>query len=100
MISGRVSSHNLDQERVTELGLLLNLLQYFLGHEFELRLFSAYDPSSNGTKTDDEADERQLSLTTVDVTLVCIGHLLPLITESVLAVSYYHDAYVGHIFSG
>ncbi len=68
-----------DQDRVTELELLLKLLQYFSGHDFELRLYGGF--------SNDDSAEDDSGLETMDVNLICLGHILPLIDESVLAVS-------------
>ncbi|KAL7056486.1 hypothetical protein AAHC03_020929 [Spirometra sp. Aus1] len=69
-----------DQQRFAELRLFMELLNFFLGHEFELRLYRdpATEPHRNG------ASINPSPLGAVDVTIICLGYLLPLLTESIL----------------
>lgn len=71
---------------MTELCHLFSLLQFFLAHEFELRLYGVTGTGLDSSSAGDGGDEAGM-MTTVDVTLVCVGFLLPLLTQSLLAVS-------------
>ncbi|KAH9278204.1 Exportin-4 [Echinococcus granulosus] len=87
-------SKEVDEERVIELRHLFSLLQFFLSHEFDLRLFGVTGTGLNSNSPGGGGDGIGM-MTTVDVTLVCVGFLLPLLTQSVLAVpemagSFYH----------
>uniref|UniRef100_A0A5K3FBR1 SpoU_methylase domain-containing protein n=1 Tax=Mesocestoides corti TaxID=53468 RepID=A0A5K3FBR1_MESCO len=90
-IAAKFTSKTADEERVTELQHLFSLFQFFLGHEFELRLCGT--SCDRGGQAADEASAS--ALTTVDVTLVCLGFVMPLVSHSLLAVpdvasSFYH----------
>ncbi len=78
-----------DEERVAELKQILSLLEFFLGHEFELRLYGSTsaqaNPHPHGNNNNGSAES---TMTTVDVTLVSLGFLLPLMTHELLAVSH------------
>ncbi|VDD75762.1 unnamed protein product, partial [Mesocestoides corti] len=82
-IAAKFTSKTADEERVTELQHLFSLFQFFLGHEFELRLCGT--SCDRGGQAADEASAS--ALTTVDVTLVCLGFVMPLVSHSLLAVS-------------
>ncbi|KAL5106931.1 Exportin-4 [Taenia crassiceps] len=81
-IATKSVSNEVDEERVTELCHLFSLLQFFLAHEFELRLYGVTGTGLDSSPVDGEVG----MVTTVDVTLVCVGFLLPLLTQSLLAV--------------
>ncbi|KAF5399926.1 Exportin-4 [Paragonimus heterotremus] len=76
-----------EDDRVAELRLLLNLLTRISAHEFELRLSGTYvslDPVNDRSPTDALAPSTPVR--TVEVTVIGLGYLLPLITESMLMV--------------
>ncbi|VDN15283.1 unnamed protein product, partial [Dibothriocephalus latus] len=76
----RASADSDDQQSIAELQLFVQLLNFFLSHEFELRLYRdpATEPSRNGTSVNPSP------LGAVDVTIICLGYLLPLLKESIL----------------
>ncbi|KAL5963743.1 Exportin-4 [Taenia solium] len=84
-ITTKSISKEADEERVIELCHLLSLLQFFLAHEFELRLYGVTGTGLDSSSAGDGGDEVGM-MTTVDVTLVCVGFLLPLLTQPLLAV--------------
>uniref|UniRef100_A0A158R7H6 Mon2_C domain-containing protein n=1 Tax=Taenia asiatica TaxID=60517 RepID=A0A158R7H6_TAEAS len=84
-ITTKSISKEADEERVIELCHLFSLLQFFLAHEFELRLYGVTGTGLDSSSAGDGGDEVGM-MTTVDVTLVCVGFLLPLLTQSLLAV--------------
>ncbi|CAH8865747.1 unnamed protein product [Trichobilharzia szidati] len=85
-----------EDDQIQELRLLLNLLNRVLYHEFELKLSGAiYVVVSGGGVNDkflvqpnsDSAEEvTGNSVPTIDAAVIGLGHLLPLITESILAI--------------
>ncbi|VDM32657.1 unnamed protein product [Hydatigera taeniaeformis] len=84
-ITAQSISKDADEEQVTELRHLFSLLQFFLAHEFELRLYGVMGTGLESNSAGGSGDEVEM-MTTVDVTLVCVGFLLPLLTHSLLAV--------------
>ncbi|VDL93651.1 unnamed protein product [Schistocephalus solidus] len=77
----RATADSDDQQSLAELRLFMELLNFFLSHEFELRLYRdpATEPNRNGTSLNPSPP-----LGAVDVTIICLGYLLPLLTESIL----------------
>ncbi|GAA50760.1 exportin-4 [Clonorchis sinensis] len=76
-----------EDERIAELRLLLTMLSRISAHEFEVRLSGALllplEDDGPLTHTDEWSSK---SVGTVYVSLIGMGHLLPLITESILMV--------------
>ncbi|TNN20741.1 Exportin-4 [Schistosoma japonicum] len=81
-----------EDDQVQALQLLLNLLSRVLYHEFELRLSGAAVLSHGGNKLviqseiANSQDAASSTIPTVDAAVIGLGHLLPLITESILTI--------------
>ncbi|KAK4468464.1 hypothetical protein MN116_007668 [Schistosoma mekongi] len=81
-----------EDDQVQELQLLLNLLNRVLYHEFELRLSGAIVISRGGDElviqpdSINSQDAASSTIPTVDAAVIGLGHLLPLITESILTI--------------
>ncbi|CAH8587193.1 unnamed protein product [Heterobilharzia americana] len=81
-----------EDDHIQELRLLLNLLNRVLYHEFELRLSGAIVMSREGDELVIQPDSinsqeaANSTIPTVDAAVIGLGHLLPLITESILTI--------------